>query len=82
MSLEDKLDEIRRGAADRIPEDKRDVMHRATEDLRQSGILDNVLSSGDSLPAFSLPDTAGQTVSSRDLLAQGPLAVTFYRGVW
>ena len=36
----------------------------------------------DALPAFELPDTEGSIVRSADLLARGPLVVTFYRGLW
>jgi len=31
---------------------------------------------------FALPDPDGKLVSSQDLLARGPLVLTFYRGAW
>ncbi|KAI1327909.1 AhpC-TSA-domain-containing protein [Xylariaceae sp. FL0255] len=37
---------------------------------------------GDKLPAFSMSDATGKTVTSSDLLAKGPLLITFYRGEW
>ena len=37
---------------------------------------------GDQISAFSLPDTNGSPVSSTVLLEQGPLIITFYRGLW
>jgi len=37
---------------------------------------------GDPLPAFALPDDDGRLVSSTDLLANGPLVVSFNRGNW
>ena len=37
---------------------------------------------GDKISVFSLPDTNGSPVSSTGLLEQGPLIVTFYRGIW
>jgi peroxiredoxin len=57
-------------------------MHRATEELRTSGIMDGVIKIGDRLPAFALPNAYGQQVTSADLLAKGPLVLTFYRGSW
>ena len=33
-------------------------------------------------PAFALPNAAGETVRSADLLAKGPLVLTIFRGVW
>ena len=41
-----------------------------------------VLRTGDKVSVFSLPDTNGSPVSSTVLLEQGPLIVTFYRGLW
>ena len=37
---------------------------------------------GDKLPAFSLVGAGGSTVTSDQLLAGGPLVVTFFRGMW
>jgi peroxiredoxin len=40
------------------------------------------LKKGAKAPAFELPDYSGRVVRSRDLLALGPLVVTFFRGRW
>lgn len=82
MSLAETLDQIRAGAAERIPAHHRQIMHQATDDLRASGIQDRVLTVGAQAPAFALPNVADEVVRSADLLARGPLVVTFYRGVW
>lgn len=37
---------------------------------------------GDQAPAFSLPDATGKAVHSTDLLQQGAVVLTFYRGEW
>ena len=71
MSLQEKLDELRQAAAERIPAELREVMHRAVEDLRASGIADRILKAGETAPAFELVDTTGQSVRSADLLARG-----------
>jgi len=57
-------------------------MHRATEELRASGILDRALKPGDPMPAFRLANTRGETVDSAGLLKNGPLVVGFFRGKW
>lgn len=82
MSLQDKLDALRAGFEKKVPPDRLAVMHRATEDLRRSGILDRVLKAGAKAPPFALPNTRGEIISSADLLRRGPLVVTFYRGLW
>ncbi|MEI9986571.1 MAG: peroxiredoxin-like family protein [Aliidongia sp.] len=57
-------------------------MHRATAELIASGAARQALKIGDKAPAFTLKDPDGNDVSSTVLLAQGPLVVSFYRGVW
>jgi peroxiredoxin len=59
-----------------------DTMHRATADLIASGKALNAKKAGDKAPEFALKDPDGLVVSSGDLLAKGPLVVSFYRGVW
>lgn len=82
MSLEEKLKVMRDGAVGRFGEEIVGTMHRATEELRNSGIMGRALKVGDVAPGFILPNQNGETVSSADLLKRGPLVITFYRGVW
>jgi hypothetical protein len=82
MTLAERLTEIRQGADKRIPPDKRAIMHRATDDLRSSGILDGVIKVGDRLPRFALNNAFGREVCSPELLASGPIVVTVFRGTW
>lgn len=57
-------------------------MHRATAELVATGAADRALKAGDKAPAFTLQDADGVAHASADLLARGPLVLTFYRGVW
>jgi hypothetical protein len=82
MKLQEKLDAYKAEFESKTPPDKLAIMHRATEDLRKSGILDGVIKVGDRMPEFVLPNVRGGKVSSAELLRRGPLVVTFYRGVW
>ena len=82
MSLEDKLAAMRAASAARIPPDKAAIMHRATEDLRRSGILEGVVKVGRPAPAFELAGYDGQRVSSAATLARGPMVLSFFRGSW
>lgn len=82
MSLQDKLDAYKAGFVQKVGPEKVAIMHRATDDLRRSGILDRVLKPGAPAPEFSLPNTRGEIVSSSALLARGPLVLSVYRGVW
>jgi hypothetical protein len=80
--LAEQLETIRQGVDNRVPPDKRAIMHRATADLRASGIMDRVIKVGARLPPFTLKNASGQAVRSADLLATGPLVLTVFRGSW
>ena len=82
MSLAEKLDAIREGSASRIPEDKRAIMAQATADLRASDVMNGVPKVGDTLLEFSLKNAHGVAVHSADLLSQGPLVLSVFRGTW
>lgn len=81
-TLQDRLDAIRKGFEASAPPEALAVMHRVTEDLKASGIEQSALNVGAEAPAFVLPDENGNDVSSADLLARGPLVVSFFRGHW
>src|SRR5262249_25525769 len=58
------------------------AMARATAELVDSGQAQKAKKAGDTAPEFALNDPDGKPVSSRELLARGPLVLSFYRGVW
>ena len=82
MSLKDKLDERKENFKTKAPQDAQEIMHRATEDLKNSGIMDHVVKVGDEAPDFTLKNTESQDVSLSTLLGDGPVVLTFYRGKW
>ncbi|HEV2422316.1 MAG TPA: hypothetical protein VGS59_11455 [Candidatus Acidoferrales bacterium] len=82
MTLREQLDTRRSTAKDRFAPQDLAIMRRATEDLRNSGIPDRALKVGDPAPAWESPALRGSILRSRELLAKGPLVLTFFRGVW
>lgn len=52
------------------------------ERLDAGCVTEQALGVGDAMPAFLLPSAEGRLVDSADLLAAGPLVVTFFRGDW
>lgn len=87
MKLQDKLDALRddfeNGRFALVPTQAQlDTMQRATQSLLDSRRADRALEAGAEAPEFTLRDADGKAVNSRELLSQGPLVVTFYRGVW
>jgi hypothetical protein len=82
MTLKERLNTYKAEFESKVPPEKLAIMHRATEDLRRSGILEHVTKVGDPAPEFLLTNLRGEKVSSSALLRRGPVVVTFYRGVW
>ena len=82
MTLESKLAEVRAASGQRIPRERRAIMHAATDQLRHSGILDRVIKPGMPAPDFTLRDQAGTAVALSGLLAAGPVLVSVFRGFW
>ena len=82
MALQEKLDKLKAGFEAKAPQDALEIMHRATDDLRSSGIMQQVLKIGDKAPDFDLKNPDDNVIGSKDLLSKGPVVLSFYRGMW
>lgn len=87
MTLQDRLDAFKADFVAgkppyNVPPAVIATMQRATDELIASGATQRALKAGDRAPQFVLPDPDGKPVSSAELLAKGPLVLSFYRGVW
>jgi hypothetical protein len=85
--LQARLDEFKKafesGAPPyNAPREVIELMHRATAQLKASGIEDAALNVGGRAPSFTLFNQNHVPVSSSDLLGEGPLVVSFFRGHW
>ena len=58
------------------------MYERAAVALETSGVSSRALGEGDTAPDFELPDPSGRMVRLRDLRADGPVIISFYRGQW
>lgn len=82
MTLQESLDKLKQQIEGRMPGEFVEIMHQSTRDLEATGIGDKILKPGDTAPQFELKNQRGETVSSSELLKNGSLVITFYRGVW
>jgi peroxiredoxin len=87
MKLHDRLDALKADfEGGKFPikttAEQLELMQRATQELIGSGQAARALQAGDPAPVFTLDDAHGQPVNSLELLGEGPLVVSFYRGVW
>ncbi len=82
MALKDELNALKAKYDGMIPAEKQAVMHRATEELEKSGLIEMAPKVGDKAPDFSLRNADGASVSLRSLLEHGPVVLSFFRGGW
>jgi hypothetical protein len=82
MTLQAQLDAILARARATRPAEWLATMDAGLAELRRSGIAERCRKAGDPAPSFALPNGGGTLIRSADLLAKGPLVVSFYRGTW
>ncbi len=81
-TLELDIAKLQQEMIPQLPEAALKTILTATEALVKSGIAQAALKVGDRFPAFELPSAGGEKLKSVDLLAEGSIIVSFYRGGW
>ncbi len=81
-SLKEQLDEYKAGFLKKVPKEALEIVGASTKALIDSIPSRKVPKVGDKWPEFSLPDSKGKTVNSSQLLQQGPLIISLFRGKW
>ena len=82
MSLQEQLNAFKAQFKKQAPAPAFEAFARSTQELIDSGQADHALKVGATAPDFVLTDPEGKEVALRDLLANGPVVLSFYRGVW
>jgi peroxiredoxin len=77
-----ELEEFREKASKNAPADRLRVYEQGIEEVRKSGVIAKALRVGDRAPDFELPNAAGKEVKLSELIARGPVVLTWYRGGW
>ena len=80
-SLSERLDTFAAAARALRPE-LQEAVNRMVARLKANNAGGTAPVPGDPMPHFALPDEAGRLVVLEDLLAIGPVAITFHRGHW
>jgi hypothetical protein len=86
-SQQDRLDEFKQTFESfappyNAPREAIEMMHRATAQLKASGIEEAALIVGDRAPSFTSFNQDHVPVASTEFLREGPLVVSFFRGHW
>lgn len=82
MTFQERLAKKKAQIEGNMPPNSLKIMHNATKALEASRIQFNVVKIGEEFPDFSLLNQINDRVSSKELLKEGPLVITFYRGFW
>lgn len=80
--LQDQLDARRDAFLERASPEIIQSQKKALADLQKTGITEQALNVGDKAPDFTLGDPDGKQVRLSDILKNGPVVLTWYRGAW
>lgn len=81
-TLKEQLEARSEAASKTVPADIRTEFAKGIEAVKESGVLDQAKKVGDKAPEFILKDAKGKKVQLSELLKQGPVVLTWYRGGW
>ena len=81
-TLTQQLEEFLAGWKQRVPPERQAIMERHIAHLKETGLGRTAKQVGEPAPAIVLPDAHGKPFDVAQLLAKGPVIVTFYRGGW
>jgi peroxiredoxin len=82
MGLEQQLEDFKQEFSRTAPAGRPALYEAKIDELRSSFALEAAAGVGSVSPDFRLPNLRGDLVSLADLLRDGPVVVTFYRGGW
>ncbi|KAJ0418532.1 redoxin domain-containing protein [Aspergillus carlsbadensis] len=82
MSLQTSLSSAYADFQKAAPQPVLDTFSAGVTELKATFDPAKAIQPGQKFPSFTLPSATGAPVSSADLLAQGPLLISFYRGEW
>ncbi len=82
MDFQKRMEDLKESIESKLSDEQIQIMHHATDALRQTGIEQKVLGVSEEFPHFELENQNEMLVRSQDLLSKGPIAITFYRGFW
>lgn len=82
MKFTVELHEFRTEFLASLPKDIAEVIEVDVERHIAAGLEEQAIQVGDYIPSFELRNAVGETVDTDELLAEGPMVISFYRGSW
>jgi peroxiredoxin len=81
-TIAEQAAEVSAASTSYLPPEVANVFTDEQRGWRERGEPAGIVSAGDTLADFTLPDAGGTPVSLGELLADGPAVIVFYRGGW
>lgn len=82
MTLEMQIKKLQEEMLPMIPADVLTLLLSKTQELVNSGISEKAFKKGDKIPKIILPNAHNKIINVNELLNDGPLVISFYRGGW
>jgi peroxiredoxin len=82
QSLQAELDSMSNNFTKKADPKRIEIYEAGIDSVRQSGILDSAVQTGQKAPDFTLVNAAGQKVTLSQQLKKGPVVLVWYRGGW
>lgn len=82
MSLNSEIRQTIQVFRDTLPAELNTMIEQGAGEISALDIVENALKTGDKAPDFTLSDRNGKSYSTKSLLNDGPIVITFYRGAW
>ena len=80
--LSRELEALKEEASGSLTPEKAAYYEKATEELLSLGIERRALKPGESAPDFGLSNVRGEPIRLSEVLASGPVVLSFFRGEW
>lgn len=82
MSLNAQIQQTIQTFRKNLPEELNSLIEQGAGEISALSIVENALKVGDKAPDFTLKNYNGEERSLSNYLQNGPLVLTFYRGLW
>ena len=80
--LKEKLQKVIDASSAKVSAEAKAIITKATQAVADSIAGRSIPKVGDAFPEFVLTDSTGAEHASKDLVAEGQLILTFFRGDW
>jgi len=82
MTLNKNIRQTIQMVRDTLPPELNTMIEQGAGEISALEIAEKALKIGDKIPEFKLQDRNGESKSLNEYISEGPLVVTFYRGIW